>query len=119
MTQQEIESALPGLRRSLGLGEEADALLTDALNAAAEEIERTLGFPYSAGFADCLLTELAALKYYALGANAANVKSSSYSEGQLSQSTCYFTPQELQEGQQAILRSLAPFRRVRCGRHRV
>ncbi len=114
MTEERISLSLPGLRRSLGLGEETDELLRDALCAAEEEILRYLNRTDLPTAAECLLVELAALKYCARGGT--TVKKSAYGEGQLTQSEEYFTPEELREGTRALLETLAPYRRVRCGR---
>lgn len=113
MTQAELTAALPGLRRALGLGDEADgARLADALEAAEESILRYLNREKLPDCAQNLLVELAALKY--LRGNGAEKKSVSYAEGQLSQSESYYAPAEFQEGETALLRTLAPYRRVRC-----
>lgn len=114
MTQAVLEEALPRLRRALGLGEEADdAALEDALRAAEEEILRYLGQDTLPEHTDSLVIELAALKYLQ-GRNRAGVQEESYAEGQLSQSQRYYSPQEFEEGTQALLRTLAPRRRVEC-----
>lgn len=114
MTQAFLEEALPRLRRSLGLGEEADdTRLEDALEAAEEEILRYLHQDQLPPCTDSLVVELAALKYLR-GQNQAGVQEESYAEGQLSQSQRYYSPQEFEEGTQALLRTLAPYRRVGC-----
>lgn len=112
MTEELLTSALPGLRRALGL-EEDDEGLAVALELAEEEICRYLNRDSLPEGARCLLIELAALKYLRMGENR-DKKSESYSEGQLSQSESYFTPEEFREGEEALLRALAPLRRVRC-----
>ena len=38
----------------------------------------------------------------------------SYTDGQLSQSESYYTSAEVLEGEAALLRTLAPYRRVAC-----
>ena len=114
MTQAELNTALPGLSRALGLGDEADtARLADALCAAEESILRYLNREKLPDCAQSLLIELAALKYLRTDSIGAR-KSVSYAEGQLSQSESYYTPAELQEGEAALLRTLAPYRRVAC-----
>lgn len=114
MTQVVLEEALPRLRRALGLGEEVDdASLEDALKAAEEEILRYLNQDTLPEHTDSLVIELAALKYLQ-GQNRAGVQEESYAEGQLSQSQRYYSPQEFEEETQALLRTLAPYRRVVC-----
>ena len=112
MTQAEYNAALSGLSRALGLGDEADtARLTDVLCAAEESILRYLNREELPGCARSLLIELAALKYLRTDSAGAR-KSASYTEGQLSQS--YYTSAEVLEGEAALLRTLAPYRRVAC-----
>lgn len=114
MTQAVLEQALPRLRRALGLGEAAeDTRLEDALRGAEEDILRYLNQDQLPGHTDSLVIELAALKYLR-GQNQAGVQEESYTEGQLSQSQHYYSPQEFEEGTQALLRTLAPYRRVGC-----
>ncbi len=116
MTEAELETALAVLRRSLGGAEDtADDVLTDALTAAEEEILRYLNRDELPTCADSLLIELAALRLLG-GQSGAGTKSASYTEGQISQSESYFTPAELREGARALLDTLAPYRRVKCGR---
>jgi len=112
MTEELLNSARSKLRRALGLEEEGESL-TVALEMAEEEICRYLNRDSLPENARCLLVELAALKYLRMG-EGRDKKSESYSEGQLSQSECYFTPEEFQEGEEALLRALAPHRRVSC-----
>ncbi len=110
MTVEQYNTALPRLRRSLGLGpEEQEERLRDVLDMAEEEICRYLGEQALPEYALCLLVELAGLKYLQSGTGA---KSQSYSEGQLSQSESYYTPEEFREGTEALLRSLARSRKV-------
>ena len=114
MTQAVLEEALPRLRRALSLGAEVeDAALEDALRAAEEAILRYLNQDQLPGHTDSLLIELAALNYLR-GQNCAGMQEESYAEGQLSQSQRYYSPQEFEEGAQALLRTLAPYRRVGC-----
>lgn len=114
MTQAEYNAALSGLSRALGLGDEADmARLTDVLCAAEESILRYLNREELPGCARSLLIELAALKYLRTDSAGAR-KSASYTEGQLSQSESYYTSAEVLEGEAALLRTLAPYRRVAC-----
>lgn len=117
MTQAELISALPRLRRALGqLGEHTDdALLQDALETAQEKLLRYLNRDTLPGSAECLLIELAALCHLRNHPGYGR-RSESYSEGQLSQSESYLTPEEFQEGEAALLRALAPYRQVGVGR---
>ena len=114
MTQAELTAALPGLRRALSLGDEADARLADALEAAEEAILRYLNREKLPECAHSLLVELAALKYLRGTGADAGQKSVSYAEGQLSQSESYYSPAEFQAGEAALLGTLAPYRQVRC-----
>lgn len=109
MTAEQYNAALPRLRRSLGVGMEEEERLRDVLEAAEEEILRYLGEPELPEYALCLLVELAGLKYLQ---NGTGTKSQSYTEGQLSQSESYYTPEEFREGTEALLRSLARHRKV-------
>ncbi|MBR1780545.1 MAG: hypothetical protein IJ751_03980 [Oscillospiraceae bacterium] len=114
MDQALKDIALPRLRRALGLTEgEDEQRLEDALAAAEEKICRYLLQSELPDAVDCLLVELAALVYLRTGERSA-LKSESYSEGQLSQSQSYLTAEELAQGEEALLRCLAPWRRVRC-----
>lgn len=112
MTAQVLDLALPRLRRSLGLEAQADEVLTDKLEAAEEEILRYLNRTELPDCAVSLLIELAGLKY--LQAQGAGKKSESYTEGQISQSDSFYTPAEFRDGAEALLRTLAPYRRVGC-----
>lgn len=111
MTAEVLAIALPRLRRSLGLEAESDEILTDKLEAAEEEILRYLNRTELPEHTLCLLIELAGLKYLQDGSGK---KSESYTEGQISQSESFYTPAEFQDGTQALLRTLAPYRRVAC-----
>lgn len=114
MTRAALEEALPRLRRALGLGAEVDdASLEDVLAVAEEDILRYLNQDALPRYTDSLLVELAALKYLS-SRHSAGVQEESYAEGQLSQSQRYYSPQEFEEGTQALLRTLAPYRRVGC-----
>lgn len=109
MTAEQYTTALPRLRRSLGVGMEEEERLRDVLEAAEEEILLYLGEQQLPEYAVCLMVELAGLKYLQKNST---TKSQSYSEGQLSQSESYYTPEEFREGTEALLRSLARHRKV-------
>ena len=112
MTEQLLNLTLPRLRESLGGGEDCNDRLKFALECAEEEILRYLN---AATLPDCalsLLVELAGLRY--LQREWTGKKSESYTEGQISQSESYYTPAEFREGVDALLRTLAPYRRVKC-----
>lgn len=111
-----LNTAQEKLRRALGLAEDGggEEALADALAAAEEEICRYLNRDGLPDYAGCLLVELAALKYLRRGEDRLGKKSESYSEGQLSQSESYLSPEELTAGETALLRTLAPYRRVKC-----
>lgn len=112
MTGEVLSIALPRLRRSLGLGAQADELLTAKLELAEEEILRYLNRDELPDCAQSLLVELAGLRY--LQSQCGGKKGESYAEGQISQSESYYTPGEFREGVDALLRTLAPYRRVGC-----
>lgn len=116
MTEELLNTALPRLRRSLGLETaEGDAdTLGELLERAEEDILRYLNREELPVYAGHLLVELACLKYLRAQTAAGGKKSESYAEGQLSQSESYLSPEELSAGESALLRSLAPYRRVRC-----
>lgn len=114
MTQAWLEEALPRLRRALGLEAGADeGALEDALGAAEEEILRYLNRTELPGYASRLAVELAALKYRR-GQSGGGKQEESYTEGQLSQSQRYFSPEEQGAEERALLATLAPYRRVAC-----
>lgn len=112
MTAAVLEYALPRLRRSLGVGEEADEVLTDRLESAEEEILRYLNREELPQFAMSLLVELAGLRY--LQRQSGGKRATAYAEGQISQKEEYFDPESLTAGVDALLRTLAPYRRVKC-----
>ena len=112
MTGQLLNLTLPRLRESLGLGEESDGKLEFWLECAEEEILRYLNAEALPDCAQSLLVELAGLRY--LQRECMGKKSESYSEGQISQSESYYTPAEFREGVDALLRTLAPYRQVKC-----
>lgn len=116
MDAETLNTAQEKLRRALGLAEDGggEEALADALEAAEEEICRYLNRDSLPEYAGCLLVELAALKYLRTGQDRLGKKSESYSEGQLSQSESYLSPEELAAGEAALLRTLAPYRRVKC-----
>lgn len=119
MTGELREKALAALGRKLGLDDETadETALGDALEAAEEDILRCLGRPHLPKYVRHLLVELAALKYER-ARGGGSLKRESYSEGQISKSEDYFTPAEVHAQEAALLGTLAPYRRVRCGRDR-
>lgn len=116
MTREVLDTALPRLRRSLGLGEAGGDTdeLAFFLAGAEEDILRYLNREALPECTAHLLVELAALKYQRARSAAGLKKSESYSEGQISQSESYLSPGELRAGETALLQSLAPCRRVGC-----
>lgn len=112
MTAATLAYALPRLRRSLGVGEEADQVLTDRLESAEEEILRYLNRTQLPEYAMSLLVELAGLRY--LQHQSRGKRAVSYSEGQLSQREEFYDPDSVTAGVDALLRTLAPYRRVQC-----
>lgn len=115
MTAEYLAEALARLGRRLGEETEDPAELSrreDALLRAEEEILRYLGEEELPGRVDWLLVELAALES-GVGA-VRRVKSTSYSEGQVSQSESYFEPDREDAARGSILRQLARYRKVAC-----
>lgn len=114
MTNETMEQLLSRLIRKLGLEEPEDDALTlledELLNAEAELLlylnrkELPLGM-------DGKLLELAALFYQQSTAEHQGMKSASYSEGQVSQSVSYQTDSDYQSAREALLRSVAHYRR--------
>ncbi|MCD7881490.1 MAG: hypothetical protein LUG47_07505 [Clostridiales bacterium] len=119
MTNEQMESSLERLARKLGLDnpeEDVALLLEDELLDAEGELLIYLGvssleeqFLYKA-------VELAALYYQRdrWELEGGGLRSSAYSEGQISQSEQYLSPAELRAGTAEILDSLARYRRVSC-----
>lgn len=107
-----LNFALPRLRRSLGVGEECDGVLSDKLELAEEEILRYLNRTELPEYAHSLLIELAGLRY--LQQQSAGKKASAYAEGQISQSDTFYSAAEFSDGVDALLRTLAPYRRIKC-----
>ena len=112
MTAEMLEYTLPKLRRSLGVGEEADELLIDRLEQAEEEILRYLNRTQLPDNTLGLLVELAGLRHLQQGWG--GKKSAAYAEGQISQKDEFYDPVIFAEGAQALLHSLAPYRLVKC-----
>ena len=116
MDAASVETALLRLRRSLGLGaEEGDKeVLTDALERAEEKICRYLRTDSLPTCAAWLQIELAAMEYQRMTQPAGEKTSESYTEGQLSQSASYLTPEAWTAGELELLSQLAPYRKVAC-----
>lgn len=112
MTAEMLEYTLPRLRRSLGVGDEAEEVLIDRLEQAEEEILRYLNRTRLPDNTLGLVVELAGLRYLQQGQG--SKKAAAYAEGQIRQREEFFDPVILAEGAQALLKSLAPYRRVRC-----
>ncbi|MCD8381404.1 MAG: hypothetical protein LUC30_00590 [Clostridiales bacterium] len=119
MTSEQMESSLERLERKLGLEEpEEDVvlLLEDELLDAEGELMLYLGVSSLEEQFLYKTVELAALYYQRdrWELESGGLRTSAYSEGQISQSEQYLSPAELRAGTAEILDSLARFRRVSC-----
>lgn len=116
MTAEQKEKAYDRLARKLGLsGQLDDPRLEDALEEAESALLLYLRWDE---LKDTLLTklvELAALYYQRdrAGQTSSGVKSSSYTENEISQSETYLTAADHAAAEQALLDSLAKYREVR------
>ena len=114
MTRHLLNEALTRLSVLLRL-EDADAdttLLTALLEQAESRVCCYLGRALLPDYALQTVIELATLRYYRTD-TAGGKRSESYSEGELSQSESYLTPQDFAESEAALLRTLSSFRQVR------
>ena len=119
MTEAQMELALARLLRKVGLEspeEELLLLLTDELLDAEGELLLYLGMDSLEERFLPKAVELAALYYQrdCRELESGGLKSSSYGEGQISQSEQYLSPAEFRSGMTEILESLARYRRVTC-----
>lgn len=117
MTEEMIEGLLPRLERKLGLkdtDEEIQLLLVDELLDAEGEILMYLG---RSTLEERLLGSVVALAgvfYRRDCAEHPELRSMSYTEGQLSESKTFLTAQEYRNARAEVLESLRRYRRVAC-----
>jgi hypothetical protein len=119
MNSERQEALYLRLVRRLGLSdpeEEVQLLLWDVLEDARSEVLSYLGVRELEERFEPKVVELAALFFRRdrQELESAMLRSASYSEGQLSHSESYLTPNELHAGMQEILSTLARYRRVSC-----
>ena len=117
MTDEVMEQLLVQLKRKLGLEEpeeEVMLLLEDELWDAEGEILLYLDRQSLDSGMLGKVVELAAIFYQRDRMESAVIRSSSYSEGQISQSDTYMGPEEYQKAVAEVLGSLARYRRVSC-----
>lgn len=117
MTETQHEKAYAKLTRKLELteqGSEDVARLEDALEEAEGTLLLYLRWDEMRDVLIAKLVELAALYYRrdAAGVTSGGVKSSAYTENQISQSETYLTAADHAVAEQAILESLARYREV-------
>lgn len=117
MTEERLEELTGRLTRRLGLDdsdEDVLLLLEDELWGAEGEIRLYLEISEVEEEFDPKLVELAALFYRRDTSEAEGRASSSYSEGQISQSDTWLGPEEYRDEVNDLLRSLAVRRQVTC-----
>lgn len=119
MTSEQVNQLLQRLQRKLGL-EEAEEdellLLNDELLDAYGELLIYLGMSDLEESFFPKVVELAALYYRRdqRELEGGGLKSSGYTEGQISQTESYLTPAEFRSGVEEVLDSLSRYRRVTC-----
>ena len=118
MTVEMLEVAREKLLRKLSVtvqDSETEALLADALEAAESALLLYLRWDELTAVMLSKMVELAALYYQRDTVEAASgvLKSSSYSEGRVSQSESYLDAADYAAAEQALLDSLAKYREVR------
>ncbi|MCQ2441705.1 MAG: hypothetical protein MJ077_01050 [Oscillospiraceae bacterium] len=118
MKEREIERLLIRLERKLELDEQDDDIITvleDELNDAENELKLYLGLNELPKVMESKIVELAAVFYRRDSSEkSSGLSSSSYSEGQISQSEHYFSPKEYRAAVAEILDGVARYRRVSC-----
>lgn len=118
MTEQETEGLLARLERRLGLDEPEEellALMVDELMDAENELKLYLNLKVLPGALSGKVVELAAVFFRRDRCEEEQGKSSSsYTEGQISQTDHYFSPKEYRAAVSEILDSVARYRRVVC-----
>lgn len=119
MTEDKLTTLILRLQRRLGLADtdmETDLLLTDELLDAEGELLLYLNREQLPAGMDGKVVELAALFYQQDTVETApGVKSTSYSEGSVSQSETYQTAEDNRLAADAVLASVARYRLVRVG----
>lgn len=117
MTEREMERLLVRLERKLELEEpEEDVLITlsDELADAENELKLFLNLEELPCVMEGKIVELAALFFRRDSNEAGGVSSTSYSEGQITQSDHFIGPREYRAAVSEILDSVARYRRVAC-----
>lgn len=116
MTNEAMATLLAQLQRKLGLGEpseEESQRLEDALAEAESEMLLYLNVETLESRYLPKVAELAALYYRRENLNTVDgAKATSVTEGGLSQSVTYLSPEDWQRQEQAIFASIARYRRV-------
>lgn len=117
MTEELLEGLTERLARKLGLSEPEEdelLLLQDELEAAEGEVLLYLGREaLDERFAPYVVA-LAALYYQRDAQETGGLKSYSYTEGQVSESSTYLTEAEYRGGIEEVLHALARYRSVPC-----
>lgn len=116
MNEYRIERLLSQLERKLGIDyqESRYEQLSDSIENAYAEMKLYLNCKEIPCVLDRKLVELAAIDFQQTQARESQpvgAKSSSYSEGDVSQSVTFLTAQEAQAAKDAVLRSIAHYRR--------
>lgn len=120
MTEELLGSLLPRLQRELGvnpLSDEQRTSLEDGLRDAESEVCLYLNSSKVPCHMLHVVVKIAAINCRSVngGKLPAGVKASSYTEGDVSQSVTMLTAAEVQAEKDALLRTLAPYRRrARC-----
>lgn len=117
MTEERTGVLVERLVRKLGLEAPDDDtlnLLEDEIWDAEAEILLFLGVPELEQRMESKVVELAAVYYHTDQLELKEVESLSYTEGQMSQSERYRTPEDCRREMKNVLNSLARYRRVSC-----
>ena len=117
MTDVQLEQATERLQRKLNLTDpdgDTLALLGDELLDAEGELLLYLGWEALDETLMGKAVELAALYYQHDRMMERGYRSRNYSEGQVSQSDSYLTPDQMRETAEELFRGLARYRRVTC-----
>lgn len=113
-TRDELLARLVRKLRLEDLDEDLLTLLEDELDDAEAEILLELRMDELEERFFSKLVELAAVYYRQDAVQMGDVKSHTYTEGKVSESETYFTPDEFKQQERAILNSLKRYRQVRC-----
>lgn len=105
-------AALDRLRRRLELENDADDLLRDVLEDAADELRLYLHRDTLPDVMAGAIIQLAALNYYRMQAERSGVKAWSYSEGEQTQSETPLSGTDYETEKENVLDALASYRQV-------